>query len=187
MFSIPIHDEANHAQTGMHLDFQEGNIPYQGRFKKVFHTEDLFPLLRGDKERERLPWKPECSYFLTRTNDALEIKLSFFESQESYLSQFPLESLKAAATDRLYELMDGVPLKAIRVCRECEKTFVQVKGKKREFCEDRCMNRWHSRKRRQDDPEGYRAKQREIMSKRYEAKQKKEIGPNVKLTKQRRK
>ena len=167
-------------------EFWQTVIDVQKRARRVF-AEDLFPLIRGEKKRKKLPWKPACSYFFIRTNDVLEIKLSFFIGEKDQFTQFPLEHLPAAAVDHLYELMDCFPLRAIRDCRECKKTFVQLKGKKREFCEDRCMNRWHSRERRKADREAYNKNQREIMRKRYEAKQKEKHGPSVKITKKRRK
>ena len=167
-------------------DFWQLLIDIQKEVKEVF-VEDLFPLIKGEKGKKKLPWKPDCYYYLIRTDDALDIQLSFFMTDTDSLRQFPLQNLPSAAIDRLYELMDGFPLKAIRECRECKKTFVQLKGKQREFCEDKCMNRWHSRERRKADREGYNKKQRELMQKRYEKEQKDKHGPNVKIAKKRRK
>lgn len=166
--------------------FWQQLIEIQKQAREIF-KEDLLPLIKGEKGRKQLPWKPDCCYNLTRAGDALEIRLSFIMTEKDYRSQFPLQNLKAAAIDRLYELMDGLPLNAVRQCRECKKLFVQLKGKPRAFCEDRCMNRWHSRERRKADREGYNKKQRELMRKRYVDKQKDKLGPNVKPKENRRK
>lgn len=165
--------------------FWQKLIEIQKQAREIF-KEDFLPLIKGEKEKQRLPWKPDCFYNLTRAGDALEIRLSFIMTERDHISQFPLQNLEAAAIDRLYELMDGLPLSAVRECRECKKVFVQLKGKPRAFCQDRCMNRWHSRERRKADRNGYNEKQKILMQKRYEEKQKKIHGDNVKITKKRR-
>lgn len=148
-------------------------------------TKDVIPLIEGKREISWLPWKPQCDYCLTRSKDLIEIQLYCHPEEEVLYSQYLLYYLKEAASYHFWQILDGLLITALRKCQECHRLFVQAKGKARKFCSNKCMNRWHSRKRREADPEGYRAKQREIMRKRYEEKQKEKHGPNVKINRRR--
>jgi hypothetical protein len=63
--------------------------------------------------------------------------------------------------------LDRIPLEAIRVCKQCGRYFVHVSKKVRDFCTSKCTSRAMSKRRRDADPEKYRAVQREIMRKKY--------------------
>lgn len=68
--------------------------------------------------------------------------------------------------------LNGIPRDAIKTCRECGKYFLHLSKKPKYFCSPKCTVKATSRRRRERDPEGYRAKQREIMRKKYEKDQK---------------
>jgi DNA-directed RNA polymerase subunit RPC12/RpoP len=78
-----------------------------------------------------------------------------------------------------YSLFDGLPTGAIKSCRECKKYFLHLSKKPKFFCSPQCGSRYLSRERREKDPEGYRAKQREIMRKKYREKKAEERGVSV--------
>jgi len=146
-------------------------------------TKEIVPFFEGKKKYIVLPEKYECRYFLIRSNNLIKSQpvcqpVAGYE-QEFFL--YPLLYFEKIAIPLLLTKLDKIPATAIRRCQECNRLFVQLKGKARKFCSKKCMNRWHTRKRRQADPEAYRAKQREIMRKRYERKQKEKYGPNVKI------
>jgi hypothetical protein len=71
-----------------------------------------------------------------------------------------------------FRLLEGMPTTTIQKCSSCDKVFVNPSRRRRLFCSSRCMWRFNAEKRRKKDPEGYRARQREIMKERYEKKQK---------------
>lgn len=48
-----------------------------------------------------------------------------------------------------YKSMDGVPIKAFRVCPECGKRYVHNSGKRRIYCENNCAARAGSRRKRE--------------------------------------
>ena len=87
----------------------------------------------------------------------------------------------------LYRLLDGLPCSSVQMCPGCGRFFLNLSKRRKKFCSPRCMWRVHAEDRRQRDPEGYRASQREIMRKRYETKKKKKLGPNVKVARRPRK
>ena len=68
---------------------------------------------------------------------------------------------------KIYRMLDGLPRYVIRKCEGCDKYFLYKPQRKKNFCSPRCMWRKNAEKRRKADPEGYRAKQREIMRKKY--------------------
>jgi hypothetical protein len=72
--------------------------------------------------------------------------------------------------------------KKLARCEECRALFLQAGAKPKRYCSVKCGWKANARKRREADPEAYRAKQREIMRKRYEAKRKEELGPGVKIS-----
>jgi len=72
--------------------------------------------------------------------------------------------------------LDRIPLEAIKVCKQCGRYFVHVSKKVRDFCTSKCTSRAMSKRRRDADPEGYRATQREIMRKKYQVLKAKQRG-----------
>ena len=89
------------------------------------------------------------------------------KSQKDYLS------LKIAL------LLDSLPQHAIRVCPGCKRFFFNPTRRKKEFCSPKCMWRVIAGKRRRElkekHPKKYKAylkKQKEIMSKKFQEKQK---------------
>lgn len=84
--------------------------------------------------------------------------------------------------DVLYSTLEGLdPLKVIRACPECHKVFAHLSKKEKVYCSPGCTSRALARKKRAEDPETYRAKQREIMRRKYEEKKKQQLGKNVKI------
>ncbi len=81
-----------------------------------------------------------------------------------------------------------LPVAAFRKCEGCDNFFLPT-GKRvrksRRFCTPQCNMRYHARKRRAADPEGYKAKQREIMKKRYREKQSEKF-PKAKIGRDRK-
>ena len=85
--------------------------------------------------------------------------------------------------------LDRIPLEAIRVCKQCGRYFVHVSRKARDYCTSKCTSRAMSKRRRDADPEKYRAAQREIMRKKYrvlKAKQRGVLPGRVKIQKKSR-
>lgn len=100
------------------------------------------------------------------------------------LHQIPKpEELVKLAERTFYISANGLPQNAIVPCRECGKYFLHLSKKVKYFCSPRCASRNLSRERREKDPEGYRAKQREIMRRKYREQKAKELGrPVEKIT-----
>jgi hypothetical protein len=112
----------------------------------------------------------------------------------------PVEPSFADATDpsKLVEearlslifALDGIPDEgAIKTCRECGRYFLHLSKKPKFFCDYKCTVKFTSRKRREKDPDGYRAAQREIMRKKYRERQAEKRGvpvEKVKIQKRRR-
>lgn len=89
------------------------------------------------------------------------------------------EELVQLAERTFYISANGLPPNAIRPCKECGKYFLHLSEKVKYFCSPRCASRNLSRERREKDPEGYRAKQREIMRRKYQERRAKESGHPV--------
>jgi len=88
---------------------------------------------------------------------------------------------------KLYRLLDGLPSSSLQKCPGCRRFFLNPSRRRKRFCSPRCMWRVHAEDRRKSDPEGYRAKQREIMRKKYETKKREALGANVKVGRKPRK
>ena len=79
---------------------------------------------------------------------------------------------------KFFILLQGLPPSAIKKCLECKKYFVNPTWKEKQFCSPKCMWRFNAtewRKELKKNPKKHQAylkKQREIMNKRYEEKQK---------------
>ena len=82
---------------------------------------------------------------------------------------------------RLFMLLNKLPRSTIHQCPGCEKYFLNASLRKKRFCSPPCMWRFNARKRREADREGYNAKQREIMRRKYAEERKRKLGPNVKV------
>jgi hypothetical protein len=83
---------------------------------------------------------------------------------------------------RLFLLLDGLPTSAVQKCPGCDKYFLNVSLRKKQFCSPRCMWRVNTQKRREADKEGYNEYQRVHMNNRYRKKKglkqtKKKDGP----------
>ena len=72
--------------------------------------------------------------------------------------------------------MNGISPETIKQCQECGKYFLHLSAKAKYYCNPMCTTKALSRKRRETDPEGYRAKQREIMRRVYRERQAKKLG-----------
>lgn len=73
----------------------------------------------------------------------------------------------------------GIPREAIKSCQECGKYFLHLSEKPKYYCNPKCTTRAVSRRRREKDPEGYRAYQRQIMRNKYREKKARELGKPV--------
>ena len=139
---------------------------------KEFLENKLFPFAQKGSAAEGrtslfLHHQTSCSFYLVRDENMLSIRLHLDPAAGE---QHPLYYLREAWNINLYEILDNFPVKSILRCKECTHLFVQHKGKKREFCSDKCLNRWHVRKNRRADPEKYRERQKLLMRKRYKEK-----------------
>ena len=76
---------------------------------------------------------------------------------------------------RLYTLLSGLPRTSIQKCLVCGKLFLNTSLRIKKYCSSRCLWRFNAQKRREADPEGYKAKQREIMRAKYLKKKAEEI------------
>ena len=72
--------------------------------------------------------------------------------------------------------LDGVPANSIKNCLECGKFFLHLSRKERFYCSPQCTSRRLSRKRREEDREGYNAKQAKIKRKKYRKDRAKKLG-----------
>jgi len=120
--------------------------------KRITSPTSLFPVSKVD--------------FLFGTLDGtLKVKYSL----DDYLLDTKKDPSKLAhiAELSLSLAVDGIPLEAIRICPECGRHFFHLSKKPRYYCSPTCTSRAISRRRRQANPEGYRARQREIMRKKY--------------------
>jgi hypothetical protein len=84
--------------------------------------------------------------------------------------------LKGLARTVFCFVLDGIPVDSIKTCRECTRYFLHLSAKTKYYCSAKCTSRALSRKRREADPEGYRAKQREIMRRKYKRDQARKLG-----------
>jgi len=66
---------------------------------------------------------------------------------------------------KFIHLLSLIPRSAIRKCEGCKRYFFNPTQRKKRFCNVHCTWRYSAKKRREADPEGYRAKQRAIMRK----------------------
>ena len=102
-----------------------------------------------------------------------------FRPPDSASTLNDLEELKNAATMSLLSALSGLPTGSIRSCAECGRYFLHLSKKPKYYCSPKCGSRNLSRKRREADPDAYRAKQREIMRKKYREKKAKELGKPI--------
>lgn len=70
----------------------------------------------------------------------------------------------------LLDTFQEMSLKAIRQCKECGRYFVHLSKRERDYCCNKCASRAGARKRRREDPEGYKAKMRGYMKRKYREK-----------------
>jgi hypothetical protein len=91
---------------------------------------------------------------------------------------------KEEAVYHMKNLCDGLSFNTVCRCEydECGRFFYNPTNKRKRFCSTKCNWRFNARKRREENPERYREKQREIMRERYATRKKNELGPNVKIT-----
>ena len=87
----------------------------------------------------------------------------------------------------LFNLLSKFTLSSIKTCANepCGTFFIQTTKREKIYCSQRCAWQQTSRKVRRAGGDEYRKKQRKVMRKRYDKKQKEKLGPNVKV--QRRK
>ncbi|MGD0656651.1 MAG: hypothetical protein ABSD38_01130 [Syntrophorhabdales bacterium] len=65
---------------------------------------------------------------------------------------------------KLYGLLDGLSLAAVRRCPGCQKFFLNPTGRKKRFCGNRCMWRISTAERREADREEYNEYQKGLMT-----------------------
>lgn len=137
---------------------------------KEFLEYKLFPFVQKGSAAEGrislfLHHQTSCSFYLVRDVDVLNVRL---HPDEEPGEQHPLYYLRDAWNINLYNILDNFPIESIRQCKQCTHLFVQYKkGRKRQFCSEKCLNLWHVRKNRKADPEKYRERQKLLMRKRY--------------------
>jgi hypothetical protein len=83
--------------------------------------------------------------------------------------------IEGFAFGRFLNAIDRMPVKGFRECLECKKMFFYPHKRKKEFCTLKCGWKFFARQRRESDPEGYKKYQRELMSKRYREKKRKQF------------
>lgn len=119
-------------------------------------------------ENQGVTWKVgEVSLVFNRGPKGMFIR---FNPLSSFLGLYQVPKLEEwveLAKLTFYISANGLPQYAIAPCKECGKYFLHLSKKVKYFCSPRCASRNLSRKRRERDPEGYRAKQREIMRRKY--------------------
>ncbi len=65
---------------------------------------------------------------------------------------------------RIIRLLEGFPSHAVKRCLSCRKYLFNPRGKRKQYCSDKCMWRVSTRKWRKANPEKYRQNQRELMA-----------------------
>ena len=96
----------------------------------------------------------------------------------------------AATRLQLFLLAAGLQKDQIRTCPECQKIFLvrrRPRADKKYHCSNRCAQQYASREYRKRTKEELRSKERERSRQRYVAKQRRKLGPNVKVERKPRK
>lgn len=144
---------------------------------------DMQPIVRGALGNIlgrggalRLRWAESVMFFVKR-----EIGQGFS------VSMFPLaKSQKYYLTLKIYMFADGLPTSAIQQCPGCGKIFLNPSLREKKFCSPKCMWKVNAAKAREKAPEKYRARQRDIMRKKYDQDLIDKYGPKDAKQKQRR-
>lgn len=134
---------------------------------------------------EKLFLKPEGEEFLEIGKAKIRFASMFGVGMVSFSPVFEpkgkvkdvkLEGFKNMAQIGLCLSLSGLDNRTIKKCGECGKYFLHLSAKAKYYCNVRCTSRASSRKRREENPEEYRRKQREIMRKKYKEIQSKKTG-----------
>lgn len=117
------------------------------------------------KSGEEIDFYPSLGSFSSEITIRLEargLSCEMKEDQDTRLYRHKPESLEKASIALLFEAksnedillfnfiraLEGIPLTAIRQCRECGLWFLHISKHKRDFCSNRCAARKGSRERR---------------------------------------
>ena len=120
--------------------------------------------------------------------DVGKVRFLLAESQGFWFTRYvpdlksslpPASRFLHMARMRFAHYLDRVSSSAIKNCQECGKYFLHLSLKPKYYCSPKCASRAVSRRRRQRDPEGYRAKQREIMKRKYSEERAKRLQPSA--------
>ena len=158
------------------------NYPWRETLKEIQVSlkRIVEELSKNQPENQGEIWKVgEVSLVFNRGPKGMFIR---FNPLSSFLGLYQVPKLEEwveLAKLTFYISAHGLRQYAIVLCKECGKYFLHLSKKVKYFCSPRCASRNLSRERREKDPEGYRAKQREIMRRKYREQKAKELGRPV--------
>ncbi len=142
----------------------------QAEFRKFIDTF-LKPLLSGEGRKS-----PELKPLFHSEHEVMEVKDGFIHWDVETYADANDETLVAYALENFrltLRYLAPFPIDLFLKCEGCGRYFLPVgKGvrQKRRFCTRGCNLRYTARRYREEDPEGYRAKQRKFMRERYAVK-----------------
>jgi hypothetical protein len=177
-------------QSGLKKDYyKSGGITPPLKIQRLFGSPDS-PVFWRNIRKLQIVLRKEIKWFLYQPSKyghlmafpwKGKLQINFWREQKSpcRLIFIPFAgNHRDLLFIRLFTLLEGLPPFTIRKCLICEKYFINASWKEKNFCSTRCMWRFNARKWREElkkDPkkrQAYLKKQREIMNKRYEEKQK---------------
>jgi len=98
--------------------------------------------------------------------DDMNVRMVWGENQPFEFTYYPrTDNHEQWVRLWIYNLLDGLPGHTINICPVCNKFFLNMSFRKKEFCSPNCMWKNNSAKQRKKDPEKYRKYQRELMRK----------------------
>lgn len=154
------------------------NYPWRETLKKIqVRLREIAKELSQDQPKNQgLIWKVEGVSLLFEIGPkGMFIKFNPLSGILDFHKIPKPDELVRLAERTFYISAHGLPPNAIEPCRECGNYFLHLTKKVKYFCSPRCAVRNLSRQRRERDPDGYRAKQREIMARRYKEQQAKKL------------
>jgi hypothetical protein len=143
-------------------------IPKKYPIEQVLLSGDRIPPWLDVEEEYPPIWEGKVWYMLTTLNDKISLIIApSVWSPDNYV-RFKISSL-----------FNDLPITTLSICWSCKNYFVNPTLRDKKFCSPRCMWRFNAKKGREElkgkHPGKYKAylkKQREIMRRKYEEKQK---------------
>lgn len=155
----------------LHVDLKGGEVPEdKNTLKKI--QADLRELLKR-MQTDGAPIPIENVRVVSGVKDGRFFTKYYLPLD--YRDIFTPRRMKQLARLSFANALHGVPLEAIRTCRNetCGRYFLHLSQKDKYYCSPKCTSRDLAKKRREADPDLYRKKQRGIMRKKSKEKKRK--------------